>query len=48
MIALYQCVKIVQSLPQHETIIFGGLIVFLFKRLNVFNFTAATKNLVIN
>ena len=39
--ALCQCAKIVQ----HSTIILCGLIVFLFKNLNVFNLLTPTKNL---
>ena len=45
---LYQCAKIVKFTTQHKTIIRFGLIVLLFKRLNVFNLLAATKNLIIN
>ena len=33
---------------QHKNIIRFGLIVFLFKSLNVFNLSAATKNLIAN
>ena len=43
----YQCAKIAQSL-QHKAIICFGLIVFFLKRLNVFNLSAATKNLITN
>ena len=45
--ALYQCAKIAQSLQQKAIIRFG-LIAFLFKSLNVFNLSAATKNLTTN
>ena len=40
--ALYQCAKMAQSLQRF------GLIVFLFKSLNIFNLSAATKNLITN
>ena len=40
--ALYQCAKMAQTLQRF------GLIVFLFKSLNVFNLSAATKNLITN
>ena len=46
--ALYQCAKIVKFTTQHKTIIRFGLIVLLFKRSNVFNLSAATKNLITN
>ena len=45
---LYQCAKIAQSLQKLKTIIRFGLNVFLFKSLNVFNLSAATKNLITN
>ena len=47
--ALNQCAKIAQKfITQHKTIIHFGLIVFLFKSLNVFNLPAATKSLITN
>ena len=45
--ALHKCDKIAQSL-QYKTIIRFRLTVFLFKSLNVFNLSAATKNLRTN
>ena len=46
--ALYQCTKIGQSFQHNKNIICSGLIRFLFKSLNVFNFSAASKNLITN
>ena len=46
--AIYQCAKIAKNVTtQHKTIIRFGL-VFLFKSLNVFNLSAATKILTTN
>ena len=44
--ALQQCAKVAESLQRD--IIHFGVIVFLFKSLNVFNLLAATKNLRTN
>ena len=40
--------KLLKVYNQHKTIICFGLIVFLFKSLNVFNLLAATKRLITN
>ena len=45
---VYHCVKIAKFTTQYKTIIRFGLIVFLFKSLNVFNLSAAAKNLITN
>ena len=45
---LHQCGKIAKFTTQHKIIIRFGLIVLLFKSLNVFNLPAATRNLIIN
>ena len=45
--AFYQCAKITQSLQHNMRPLFAlGFIVFFFKRLNVFNLSAATKKLI--
>ena len=46
--AVYHCVKIAKFTTQYKNIIRFGLIVFLFKSLNVFNLSAAAKNLITN
>ena len=40
--------KLLKFATQHNIIIHFVLIVFLFKSLNVFNLSAATKNLITN
>ena len=45
--ALYQCAKIAQSL-QHNIRQLFELIAFFLKSLNLFNLSAATKNLIRN
>ena len=46
---LYHCAKIAQSLQHNQRpIIRFGLILFLFKSLNVFYLSEATKNLITN
>ena len=42
------CKNCLKFTTQHKTIIRFGLIVFLFKSLNVFKLSAATKNFITN
>ena len=46
--ALYQCAKIAQSLQRNITPLFAFGLLCIYSSLNVFNFSAETKNLRTN